>query len=93
MMLIQRACEACGQFADGAASAHFARVVWLCELHSAEFHAPELQRVLRTPGASTRAIWAAIDLWLRTTITIRLVEGRLRLVGVDHWQRVLEVGT
>jgi len=80
LRLSERRCEACGAPADGAPSAHFARVVWLCQRDSEEFHAPELQQVLRHPSASTSAIWLAIDCWLEVTRAMRLLEPRLRLV-------------
>lgn len=90
MRRAERRCEACGELAGGDPSAHFARVVWLCELHSAEFHQAELLAVFRA-ASSTAECWSAIDCWLRTACTLLLAERRLRLVPtVPDWERLAQ---
>lgn len=86
MRLCERRCEACGELADGEPSAHFARVVWFCSRHSAEFHDPAVVRLLAS-APSTLECWAAIDCWLRVACALQLASTRLRLVPVDEFTR------
>lgn len=67
MKLSERLCEVCGALADGTPSAHFARVMWLCQAHSTAFHeVPQAETgstwfSLARAATTTPAAWAVLD--------------------------------